>query len=175
MHPIFRHSIIVVLPHPLSPTMIVNGFRNLIVFGSNGLNARMPWMDILRISAMPKKSLEGKIKPMEMLKGCYNSFKSLMIAKTKKMSPEELIALASTDYKQAKELFSINVTGCSFSDIMLTLLLLPLLCIIYQEICKFVFKIPVSFFLVKFIHSCILCVPNGFLACITFALSFYYL
>ena len=52
MQPTFRHSIIVVLPQPLSPTMMVRGFRNLIAFGSNGENARIPWIDILRISAM---------------------------------------------------------------------------------------------------------------------------
>lgn len=30
--PAFKHSIIVVFPHPLLPTIIVSGLRNLIVF-----------------------------------------------------------------------------------------------------------------------------------------------
>ena len=59
------------------------------------------------------------------------------------MSSEDLISLASVDYKQAKELFAINVLGCSFGDILSTLLLAPFLCIVYQELCKLLFKIPV--------------------------------
>lgn len=60
-----------------------------------------------------------------------------------KMSSEDIISLANVDYNQAKELFAINVTGCSLSDILSTLLLVPLLCVIYQELCTLLFKFPV--------------------------------
>ena len=42
VQPILRHSMIVVFPHPLSPTIMVSGFRNLIVFDSKGEKARIP-------------------------------------------------------------------------------------------------------------------------------------
>ena len=78
-----------------------------------------------------------------------------------KMSSEELISLASADYKQAKELFAINVKGCSFGDILSTLLLVPLFCIVYQELCTLLFKVPVLSLPVNFTCSCILGAQNG--------------
>lgn len=53
---------------------------------------------------------------------------------------EELIGVALSNYRQGKELFSINVYGCSLGDILLTILIIPFLCGIYHEICDLMFK-----------------------------------
>lgn len=78
------------------------------------------------------------------------------------MGSEDLIALARVDYHQAKELFAINVTGCSLWDILSTLLIVPLLCAIYQELCILLFSTHVSLCVVIVTSSCILGVQNGY-------------
>ena len=75
---------------------------------------------------------------------------------------DDIISLARVDYKQAKELFVINVTGCSFGDIMSTLLISPLLCIVYQEISSLLFKSRVFLLDHKIMYSVIICVSDGF-------------
>ena len=78
------------------------------------------------------------------------------------MSDDNIIALAHEDYNQGKELFALNATGCSLSDILLTLLITPMLCSIYQELCILLFKIPVGLVLVKIKNRHILDVPSDY-------------
>ncbi|OAO18199.1 phosphatidylinositol glycan, class W [Blastocystis sp. ATCC 50177/Nand II] len=52
----------------------------------------------------------------------------------------DILSLAHSNYDQAKELFAINVHGCSLMDILSTILISPLLCTIYQGLCDLLFK-----------------------------------
>lgn len=91
------------------------------------------------------------------------------------MGSEELISLARVDYPQAKELFAINVTGCSMWDILSTLLVVPLLCAIYQELCILLFSTHVSLCFVIITSSCIPSVQNGYYLVFTLYLNISYL
>lgn len=53
---------------------------------------------------------------------------------------DDLLSLAHHNYDQAKELYAINVTGCSLLDILSTILISPILCVIYQNVCDLLFK-----------------------------------
>ena len=55
-------------------------------------------------------------------------------------NPEDILDIAYRNYRQGKELFSINVYGCSLADILLTILITPLLFSIYHEVCELLFK-----------------------------------
>ena len=59
MQTTFRHSMIVVFPLPLSPTIMVSGFRNLITLGTKGEKERIPKIDILQISAIFQNIIGG--------------------------------------------------------------------------------------------------------------------
>lgn len=48
----FRHSMTVVFPEPLYPTIRVSGVKNWMVSLELGANERMPWMDSLSILDM---------------------------------------------------------------------------------------------------------------------------
>ena len=64
----------------------------------------------------------------------------------------DILSLAHSNYDQAKELFAINVHGCSLLDILSTILISPLLCTIYQGLCDLLFKSQVG---------CLVSVFNG--------------
>ena len=49
---------------------------------------------------------------------------------------EEILLVASENYREGKELFAINVYGCSISDILLTIMIMPFLFSIYHELCN---------------------------------------
>lgn len=53
---------------------------------------------------------------------------------------EDIVDIAYRNYRQGKELFSINVYGCSLEDILLTILITPFLFSIYHEVCELLFK-----------------------------------
>ena len=53
---------------------------------------------------------------------------------------EDILDIAYRNYRQGKELFSINVYGCSLEDILLTILITPFLFSIYHEVCELMFK-----------------------------------
>ena len=50
--PIFRHSIVVVLPEPFLPTMSVSGLKNSMTWVSLGEKDRIPRIDILSIDVI---------------------------------------------------------------------------------------------------------------------------
>ena len=51
---------------------------------------------------------------------------------------DEILLVASENYREGKELFAINVYGCSISDILLTIMIMPFLFSIYHELCKII-------------------------------------
>ena len=65
----------------------------------------------------------------------------------------DILSLAQSNYDQAKELFAINVHGCSLVDILSTILISPLLCIIYQGMCDLLFKSHAGCFVSVFMSS----------------------
>ena len=65
----------------------------------------------------------------------------------------DILSLAHSNYDQAKELFAINVHGCSLMDILSTILISPLLCTIYQGLCDLLFKSRVRCLVSVFISS----------------------
>ena len=65
----------------------------------------------------------------------------------------DILSLAHSNYDQAKELFAINVHGCSLMDILSTILISPLLCTIYQGLCDLLFKSHVRYLLSVFNSS----------------------
>lgn len=75
---------------------------------------------------------------------------------------EELVGVALNNYRQGKELFSINVYGCSLSDILLTILIVPFLFGIYHEICDLLFKGSVFIGYVNITNSGIEMSPEPF-------------
>ena len=75
---------------------------------------------------------------------------------------EELVGVALKNYRQGKELFSINVYGCSLSDILLTILIVPFLFGIYHEICDLLFKGSVFIGYVNITNSGIEMSPEPF-------------
>ena len=52
----------------------------------------------------------------------------------------DILSLAHSNYNQAKELFAINVHGCSLMDILSTIMISPILCAIYLGLCDLLFK-----------------------------------
>lgn len=53
---------------------------------------------------------------------------------------DDILLVASDNYREGKELFAINVYGCSILDILLTILIMPFLFAIYHELCDLMFK-----------------------------------
>ena len=64
--PYFRHSIMVVFPEPLYPTMRVNGVLNWIASRLLCEKDRMPWMDSLSIFDMAKECLANGRSSLKM-------------------------------------------------------------------------------------------------------------
>ena len=55
-----RHSMMVVLPQPFSPTMTVSGLANLMSCASSGPKERMPRIDSASIDAMAGRRRAGR-------------------------------------------------------------------------------------------------------------------
>lgn len=59
-------------------------------------------------------------------------------------STKSVLDLARRNYNQGKELFGINVKGCSLIDILSTILFSAVLCVIYHELMTLLTKFRVS-------------------------------
>ena len=59
----FRHSMTVVFPLPLGPTIIVKGLKNVIASSLYGPKLRMPLISIFSIEHMVRKSLSRPLPP----------------------------------------------------------------------------------------------------------------
>lgn len=81
---------------------------------------------------------------------------------------DDLLSLAHHNYDQAKELYAINVTGCSLLDILSTILISPILCVIYQNVCDLLFKSRVIFSPAPFTCSCTVRFQSHFSTSFTF-------
>jgi hypothetical protein len=92
-------------------------------------------------------SLMGEEEPVriefvdESLDVCFTKFDLHSMAD----NTEDILDIAYRNYRQGKELFSINVYGCSLEDILLTILITPFLFAIYHEVCELMFKSKVRF------------------------------